>query len=227
MRQKRTELEDWVIAQLLSLLAAEGENWTEDPLFHDAPDLVLEDHANGQRVACEITTVGLNEWHRWTNDSTFHLDVNELDEIVCPREPDYWLRMVLQSKNPKVPQYLTNARASEAWLVVHGDMHDFFVLDDDYDVPVMQAVASSVSHPFARIYVASPRSKTRTIAKVHPFTAGLPNPPDLRFSANIKAMQIRSVKLDASKGGVIKLKIGEEFKPDRQLILPMLDKTRR
>lgn len=227
MREERTKIEDWAIAQLLPSLESKGENWSEDPAFHDAPDLVLQDNTNGQRVACEITTVGLSEWHRWSNDPKFKLDTNELDEIVCPREPDYWLKMVLQAKAPKVPQYLMNANASEAWLLMHGDMHDFFVLDDDYDVPVMHDVATSENHQFTRIFVASPRSKSRKIAQIYPREAGLPNPPDLSFRANIKTMQIRSMKLDASNGGVIKARIGMEFKPDRQLVLPMLDTTRK
>lgn len=227
MRSKRTKDEEWAIAQLLPLLAAEGENWTEDPDFHDAPDLVIEDQATKKRVACEIATVGLNEWHRWSNDPKYQLDVDELDEIVCPREPDYWLKMVVNSKNPKIPAYLANGNASEAWLLLHGDMHDFFVLDDDYDVPVMQQVAPTITHQFSRIYVASPRSKSRSIAQVFPPTPGTPAAPDLSRRKNVKAVQIRSMKGDASKGGVVRFRIGSEFSPDRQLVLPMLDGTRK
>lgn len=227
MRNKRTKNEGWAIAQLLPLLETQGESWTEDPNIHDAPDLALEDHARNKRIACEITTVGLNQWHRWANDPKYQLDVEELDEIVCPREPDYWLKMVLGSKNPKIPDYLKNANASEAWLLIHGDIHDFFVLDDDYDVPVMQQVASTISHQFTRIYVASPQSKSCSIAQVFPPTPGTPAPPDLSQRTNVKALQIRSMKGSALKGGVVEFRIGIEFTPDRQLILPMLDDTRK
>jgi hypothetical protein len=155
----------------------------------------------------------LNEWHRWSNDPNYQLNVDELDEIVCPREPDYWLKMVIAEKDPKISRYLANSKASKAWLIVHGDMHDFFVLDDDYDVPVMQQVAVSEPHRFARIYVASPRTKSRPIAQVFPSEMGLPNAPDLTRKANIKAIKIRSMKLDLSKGGRVGAMIGNEFSP--------------
>lgn len=226
MRQVRTEDEKLTITKLMSLLEKEEENWKEDPSIQDAPDLVLEHKDSGKRVACEITTVGLNEWHQWANDPNFQLDANKLDEIVCPREPDYWLKMVFQSKNPKVSNYLANANASEAWLVVHGDMHDFFCLDDDYDIPVMQDVAINEKHNFERIFVASPNSKNCQIAQIYPSKIDLPI-PDLKRRANVKAVQIRSMKINLSNGGRHGIKIGEEFTSDRQIVLPMLDKTRR
>lgn len=227
MRNERTKYEKWAIAQLLPLLKTKGESWVEDPDIHDAPDLVLEDHATNKRIACEVTTVGLNQWHRWANDPNLQLDVDKLDEIVCPREPDYWLKMVLDSKNPKIPSYLKNANASEAWLLIHGDMHDLFFLDDDYDVPVMQQVAPIICHQFTRIYVASSQSKSCSIAQVFPATPGTPEPPDLSLRTNIMALQIRSVKVNALKNPVVGVKIGMEFTPDRQLKLPMLDDTRK
>ncbi|NNC68600.1 MAG: hypothetical protein HKN83_11270, partial [Gammaproteobacteria bacterium] len=123
--------------------------------------------------------------------------------------------------------YIKNANASEAWLLIHGDMHDFFVLDDDYDVPVMQQTAPTIDHQFTRIYVASPRSKSCSIAQVFPPTPGTPDPPDLSQRINVKALQIHSMKGDASKGGIVEFRIGMEFTPDRQLILPMVDNTRK
>ena len=89
MRTKRTKDEDWAIGQLKAHLESKGEEWVEDPDIIDSPDLALENNGSGRRIACEITTVGLNEWHRWARDPSYQLDVDKLDEIVCPREPDY------------------------------------------------------------------------------------------------------------------------------------------
>lgn len=226
MRDQRTNGEKWAIEQLFPLLESEGETWTEDPDVNDRPDLALIGE-DGKRIACEIATVGLNEWHRWSNDPTYQLDAGELDEIIAPREPDYWLKMVLAAKSPKIPDYLARASASEAWLLIHGDTtNDFFVFDDNYDIPVMSETALLESHDFARIYAASPISRSRKIARVFPPVPGLPKAPDLSKRSNVKQVEIRAMKAAQLKPGVNYIAIGQEFRPDRQIVLPMLDKDR-
>ena len=86
----------------------------------------------------------------------------------------------------------------------------------------MQRVASSTDHPFDRIYVASSASSV-SITQVYPPPPNRIAPPDLSKSNTMKALEIRSMNADASKGGVVQFRLGEEFKPKRQVVLTPLD----
>lgn len=104
MRQTRTPDEMWAIARLLAHLQEQESGWTEDAAFQDNPDLVL-DGPGDPRVACELSTVGINEWYRWKNDHSLDLDIDKLDSMIVPREPNIWIGRVIEAKNPKVGEY--------------------------------------------------------------------------------------------------------------------------
>jgi len=229
MRNKRTNEEDWAIDVLLRHLNKDKDEWIEDPEFSDNPDLVI-DGLHGVRVACEVSGVGINEWHQWKNDPTKKLGIDELDEMHVPREADLWLRNVVESKRDKVSTYLTRSRASEVWLLIHGGLiklYDFFVLDESeaYDLPLMQQEAEDTVHPFTRIYVVS-SSSPLSIASVFPPDRSRPPAPDLSKPKTMKILKVRSIKKNIS-GGVVRFAIGKEFKPYREVLLDPLDVSRR
>ncbi|MCP4257546.1 MAG: hypothetical protein GY774_08485 [Planctomycetes bacterium] len=220
MRQTRTSDETWAIACLLAHLHEAEPGWTENPAFQDKPDLVL-DGPGGMRAACELSTVGINEWYRWKNDHRLKLDVDKLDSMIVPREPNIWLEHVIAAKNPKVGEYKSNASANEVWLIVHSAQakpYDFFVLDAAYDLPLMQEVAGTEPHEFSRIYIVS---STAGVAKVHPADPSIGSPPKLG-QGTLLQLELRLIKKQAWHGGRIPVAIGREVSPDRQVVLQPL-----
>ncbi len=219
MRSEPTPEETWTIKTLLEQPFVLEERWVQDEEFTDAPDLVLEGPIG--RVACEITTVGLNEMHRWSRDPRMQLNLDELDEIEIAREADIWISNIISEKNPKVNGYLNNADADQAWLLVHGGLlYDFFALDsDDYDVPLMQKAASEVAHDFDRIYVFSSRSKIRNCVNVFPLTSENLEPPDLTQQKNLLGLTIKSMRVQTNRG-ITNVNLGKE--PDRKITVPPL-----
>ena len=138
--------------------------------------------------------------------------------------------MVLRiaSKSSNAPGYLTNASASEVWLLVHGGINpvfDFFNLDDKecYDIPLLIKAAEEIQHPFQRIYVAS--SSGNRIICVFPFNGNRHVPPDITDPSTLRVLNIRSMGIQTHRG-VNEIRIGNEFKPDRERLLPLLDSVR-
>ena len=218
MRKTRTSDETWAITRLLAHLQEVEPGWTEDPGLQDKPDLVL-DGPGGTRSACELSTVGINEWYRWKNDPKLAVDVDKLESIIVAREPNIWLEHVLASKNPKVSEYKINASAGEAWLVVHSaesEPYDFFVLDADYDLPLMQEVAGTAAHDFARIYIIS---STAGVARVHPADPRIGPPPKLE-RGTLKQLELRRITT-VLHGGRTEVAIGQES-VTREVVLPPL-----
>ena len=230
MRDSRTNEENWAIDVLLGHLNKNGEEWIEDAEFSDSPDLVI-DGVNGARIACEVSGVGINEWHQWKNDPTKKLGLDELDAMYVPREADLWLRNVVKSKRDKVPTYLTRSGASEAWLLIHGGLikaYDFFFLDESeaYDLPLMQQEAVETAHPFSRIYVVSSAGPI-SIASIYPPDPNRPPAPDLSKPETMKILELRLITKDISGGGVVPIAIGNGFKPHREVLLEPLGASRR
>jgi len=225
-RPSRKPDEVWAISVLIDALRAESTEWHEDlEAVTDCPDLVLSG-PGGVRVACEITQVGLSEWHRWHNDRGLKLDLNQLDESSVPREVDLWLSRAIEDKAPSVRRYVANASAAEAWLLVHGGINkafDFFVLDDGYDIPLLVQAAQDSEHPFNRIYVAS--SSSSRVVCAYPWRGSLCNPPDITDPSILKVLSIRSQEVQTQRG-VTTLTLGDEFQPHRERILPLLEPDR-
>lgn len=214
MRDNRTKDEMWTIKELLSYLLIQKETWIEDNRFTDKPDLVIE-NSEGYRVACELSTVGINELYQWKNDQTKHLDFDELDSFILAREPNEWLKKVIKQKNSKIATYEQQSTSSETWLIVHSSEmkpYDVFVLDKEYDLPLLQNTAKNLKHDFSRIYIVS---STAGIAKVFPVDDFI-NPA---FKLNMKIMkqlEIRTIgKNTLHSNGVTTFKLGQEFTPDR------------
>jgi len=227
-RPIRAPDESWAADLLLGTLGSESSEWHELPdAPTDKPDLWLSG-PRGLRVACEITRVSLSEWFRWQNDRRLQLGENKLDEATVPREIDLWLANAIASKASKAPDYLANASASEVWLLVHGGMNkvfDFFNLDDNerYDIPLLVKAAEEVPHPFQQIYVGS--SSGNRIVCVFPFAGNRHPPPDITDPLILKFLCIRSMAIQTHRG-VNEIRIGNEFKPDRARVLPLLDSSR-
>lgn len=227
-RPARAPDESWAINLLLGELRSESSEWHEQPdAPTDRPDLLLSGPL-GLRVACEITQVSLSEWYRWQNDRRLQLGVNQLDQAAVPREVDLWLANAIASKAPLAPDYLANASANEVWLLVHGGMNkvfDFFNLDDceRYDIPLLVKAAEAISHPFQRIYVGS--SSGNRIVRVFPFNGIRHQPPDITDPSILKVLRIRSLEIQPRRG-VNEVRIGNEYKPDRARMLPLLDSGR-
>ena len=193
MRKRRKADEEWAIGRFTPYLESADPGWREVPNFKDKPDLVLE--RAGIRVACELSTVHLKEAYRWYNAPS-RAKLNQAEKIVIPREPDQWLLKVFQEKSHKVPEYIKRARAQEAWLLVHStekDPYDFFVLDDSYDVPLLQSAATNSKHPFSRIYIAG---STAGVRQIWPADLKIGPPPLLvasRFVGNFDGRSFRLV----------------------------------
>ena len=220
MRDERTPDEAWAIVELKKHLYRTDPGWKEDEKITDKPDLVLE--KKGIRVSCELSTVGLKEWYQWKNDPRMKLDTDELDSFIVPREPNIWLRNVINSKNPKIQSYHDNSNSAEAWLVVHGSLmspYDLFVLDKEYDIPLLQSTSKSTKHDFTRIYVVS--SSANTVVQVYPPDPSIKPMLKLR-QGTLKQLELRSVQLDCSGGGRVEVKLGQEYKPHREIILQPL-----
>ncbi len=180
------------------------------------------------RVACEITHVNLSKWFQWQNDKRLQLGLDQLDEAAVPREVDLWLAKAIVGKASNAPDYLTNASASEVWLLVHGGMsksYDFFNLDDNehYDIPLLVKAAEEIEHPFRRIYIAS--SSGNRFMCVFPFKGARHDSPDITDPSILKVLRVRSMAIQ-SRRGVNEVRIGDEFKPDRERVLPLLDASR-
>lgn len=227
-RSARTEDENWAISLLLNELRSSSAEWGEVPgAPSDKPDLVLAG-PNKVRVACEITQVNRSEWFRWQNDRGLQLDVDMLDQAAVPREVDIWLEKAIAKKAPRVPDYITNSLADEVWLLVHGGINkvfDFFNLDDTerYDIPLLVKSAEAFNHPFQRVYVAS--SNSNRIVCVFPFDGERHEAPDITNPSTLKVLSIRSIQIK-TQPGVNRIPIGNEFKPDRNRLLPLLDPER-
>lgn len=220
--------ESWAAGLLLGALRSESVEWHEPAdAPTDRPDLWLSG-PHGLRVACEITQVSLSEWFQWQNDKRLQLGLDQLDAAAVPREVDLWLAKTIASKSSSAPDYLANAAASEVWLLVHGGMsrtHDFFNLDDNerYDIPLLVKTAEEVEHPFQRIYIAS--SSGNRIMCVFPFNGNRHIPPDITDPSILKVLSVRSLAIQTRRG-VNEIRIGDEFKPDRERVLPLLDAKR-
>lgn len=227
-RPKRTEDELWAIQMLLRALNSDSTGWSIDEAApSDSPDLTLVGPGE-MRVACEITRVGRSEWFRWQSAKGLELAVDQLDEVVLPREVDLWLLNSIAAKTSSVPKYIANASADEAWLLVHGGLnrvYDFFNLSDDeaYDIPLLVHAAESNHHPFRRIFVASANSNR--ILQVFPYTGDRAPRPDISRTSVLRVLTIRSVAI-VPQPGVNRIAIGNEFKPDRKRMLPPLDALR-
>ena len=227
-RFTRSDDEAWAADMLLGALNSDSHEWSEQPgAPTDAPDLRLCG-PGGRRIACEITRVGRSEWFCWQNARGQQLPTGRLDEMSIPREVDLWLEHAIAAKAGRVPTYIQNAAADEAWLLVHGGLNrvfDFFALSDDeaYDIPLLVAAAEGIDHPFKRIYVAS--SNSARIVRVFPFDGTRREVPDITLTSVLRVLTIRSFATVA-KLGVNKIPLGREFRPDRSRILPPLD-TRR
>lgn len=227
-RPTRSADESWATELLLGALGSESSEWHElldAPT--DCPDLWLSG-PNSLGVACEITRVGITEWYQWQNDRRSRLGVNLLDQVALPREVDLWLEKAIASKASRVNDYLANASADEAWLLVHGGMnpvYDFFNLDDDecYDIPLLVGAAEKTRHPFQRIYVASV-ARNRIVC-IFPFDGGRSVPPDITDPSVLKMLCIRSIEIQ-SRRGVNEIRIGNKFSPDRTRELPPLNPSR-
>ncbi|MGI9302650.1 MAG: hypothetical protein ACR2RB_08085 [Gammaproteobacteria bacterium] len=199
-----------------------GEGWEEDPGVTDSPDLVLQ--CGNDRVACEVSGIGLNDLHQWSNDPNHQLDFDQLDEIVVPREADVWLRNIVRNKNAHIPTYLKNASARDAWLLVHGALtYDIFCFDEDeYDIALLQETAETETHKFDRIYALSPESRNRKVIQVLPKSVDVP--PSLAFEptdGSYLSVTIQTTKsAPPLNAGVRQMRLGS--KADRTLTLPPL-----
>jgi len=173
------------------------------------------------RIACELSTVGIQEWYKWKNDPRIRLDTDQPDSFILPREPNIWLEQIINKKNPKIDVYKQKSNAAEVWLIAHSSLmkpYDFFVLDDEFDLPLLQNAAEKVTHQFYRIYVVS---STAGIAQIFPANPAIG--PSLKLGPGVlKQLEVRVIKKDLSGGGRIQVAIRKEFKPDRQVILPPL-----
>ncbi len=194
-------------------------DWEEDTCFTDKPDLVIENKCKN-RIACEFSMVGLRELYKWKNDPKKQLDEDKLDSFIVPREPNIWLKKVIQNKNPKIEQYKKNSESSESWLIVHSvelSPYDVFKLDNKYDLPLLQDSANKTSHNFSRIYIVSANAGT---VQVFPPDPKIGNAPLLRPGV-LKQLEMRSMMKTIGRGETA-FRIGEEFEPDRQQILKPL-----
>lgn len=220
--------ENWAAGLLLDALRPESGEWHEPANAPtDKPDLWLSG-PHGLRVACEITQVSLSEWFRWQNDKRLRLGLGQLDEAAVPREVDLWLAKAIDSKKSNTPTYLSNTSASEAWLLVHGGAsgtYDLFNLDDNerYDIPLLVKAAEETEHLFQRIYVAS--SSCNRIVCVFPFEGERHESPDITDPSILKVLPVRSMAIQTHLG-VNEVRIGSEFKPDRERLLPLLNAKR-
>ena len=220
MRSKRTLEENLAIEILLDHLTRSGEKWTEDASITDVPDLVLD--GLDKRVACEITSVGLQAVHKWSKDPREQLEIDQLDRILIPREPDVWVEKVIRSKNPKVDKYKSNANARECWLLIEdGNREGLFCLDElDFDIPLMQQSCCAISHNFDRIYAISFRTRDRKCVRVFPPSFAFLVPPDLNDPMQRRTLTISSVTTQLLDAGVREVRLGSKEIPDRRVILP-------
>ena len=227
MRMNRKPDEEWAIGRLVAHLVNNDPGWQEDPNFTDKPDLVLERDSN--RVACELSTVHEPEAYRWYNARS-SAGFDEAEKIVIPREPDQWLLKLFQEKSGKVPEYLQRACAREAWLLVHStekDPYDFFVLDNDYDLPLLQGAATDSSHPFSRIYVVS---STVGVRQIWPTDRKIGPPPVLNRDTLLVLEVIRNrvglptTPEEAAQRGAGIVNLNPSL--DRVLVLPPLEPRR-
>ena len=220
MRPTRKKDEAWAISELLDHLNQAEPGWKEDTDFTDNPDLVLE-NSDGIRVACELSTVSLNEWYRWKNDPSLKLDTDKLDRFIVPREPHIWLRNIINDKNPKLPTYLNSSNSSKGWLIIHGpelEPYDLLALDIEYDVPLLQGEAAKTSHNFERIYaVSSSAKKVLQIYPGNPLIKPIPEP----IRGTLKQLELRLVQVQLGHGST-PVRIGSDVQPDRQTVLPPL-----
>lgn len=227
-RSTRKSDETWAIQTLLSHLQQDDPSWqeaTNGPT--DRPDVVLV-ASNNRRVACEITQVDRSEWLRWQNDKSLHLGLGELDEAEIAREVDIWLINAIKKKQGSAKSYVELSSADECWLLVHGGLskpHDLFVLDEEYDIPLLVGAARSIEHSFARIYVCS--VNTNSGVMVFPHQGSLPPAPDITDPAVLRMLTVRSRQVPIDRaGGVLRMELGADSKMTRSRTLPLLDKQR-
>jgi hypothetical protein len=130
MRPQRTREEQISINLVASYLRNDGYEVIEDFSVHDNPDWVF--WLNGKRVAAECRMVSLEKLMKW-NNSKRTLSPEKNYKITFPIEPHLWIKKAIEEKEVKIPQYLKNSDADEAWLIIHSDFTPGMALYECHD----------------------------------------------------------------------------------------------
>jgi len=157
MRPQRT-LEEKIVINLVSeTLRKEGHDIIEDTDFHDKPDWVFS--LNGKKVAAECRHIGLEELMKWSNSKRTMIPEKNY-KVIFPVEPHLWIKEAIKDKKDKVPEYLKNSNAEEAWLITHADFTAGVSLYEcsSWMLDVMKSAASANISEFSSIWFVHPES---------------------------------------------------------------------
>ena len=150
-RKDRTPEENWAIKALTNHLEHTEGNVSEDDTITDAPDFVFS--INDRRIACEFRLLAWGEIMKWYRQKKeYKKDVKYVIKI--PIEPNFWMNYILDEKNGKIPDYLTNSKAKECWLAVHTSHLFWENFTTNYEL-IVKMFADSCSthfHDFDRVY---------------------------------------------------------------------------
>ncbi len=153
MRPERTADEQGALNALKGELMSKGHEVEEIEEITDRPDAAFV--IDGETIACEcriFTPQKLLQLHG-------HNMVNgELYQVFLPFEPHIWVQSCIEAKNPHIPVYKENAKATKVWLLVHatrgifsnsiGSLHS-----STFDL--LKLAVWQAQHSFDRIYIAS------------------------------------------------------------------------
>jgi len=155
MRSKRTREEQISINLVSKALKKPGKEVIEDANFHDKPDWVFS--LDGMRVAAECRLVSIQELMRWNNRKRDLLPEKNY-KITFPIEPHLWIRKAIEDKASKIPEYLKNSQAEEAWLIVHSDFTPGMALYECHDwmLELMRLAAAATVSKFQSVWFVHP-----------------------------------------------------------------------
>ena len=152
MRNKRTNAEEWAIRLMTEELSRLGHLVVSDNSITDKPDWAFS--LDGKKVAADCRNINPERLMRWSNTTSEVRTSNTYDNAVFPLEPHLWVQKSVEEKEEKIGVYLSEAKASEAWLILHScvdEPYEWFDCNEDL-LRTMTQAARAIQPTFDQIW---------------------------------------------------------------------------
>lgn len=145
-RKDRKNDEDKNVDLFLDELKRKKVNFIVNESIIDKPDLVI--NINNKRVGCELTTLTLEDFEKWTR---LNHELSRVQSIRLPNKPDKWLRNSLILKNKKIKSYKTLSKLDYMWLIIHVWMIPLLSNSDEI-INILKWVSQETNHDFNQVW---------------------------------------------------------------------------